>query len=96
MDRVPHGSGIDYNWTIDIKHDNLIMNNAWHLLNQNGYYIDHIPFTVTVPLRSPQNFTLTWTHYRQHAYPIRVANSTATLDYIAETIGNWLDESLNS
>ena len=46
---LPHGSGIDYDWEIEhVSADSLVMKNAWHYLNQNGYYLGGIDFTIEI------------------------------------------------
>ena len=34
---LPHGSGIDYDWTFDVESgDTVVAKNGWHYMNQNG------------------------------------------------------------
>ena len=46
---LPQGSGIDYDWLIEILDDNTILaSNAWHYMGQTGMYLGSIPFTVEI------------------------------------------------
>jgi len=50
LDRLPHGSGIDCEWYITIKNNMVICKNSAHVLNDAGYYMGYIPFTVKLPI----------------------------------------------
>lgn len=48
---LPSGSGIDNGCSIDLdmSNDNLIViNSSYHTMDENGYYGEWVPFTVTV------------------------------------------------
>ena len=46
---LPSGSGIDYDWEVEhISADSLVMKNGWHYMNQNGFYLGCIDFTVKI------------------------------------------------
>ena len=45
--QLPHGSGIDTNWTwVDEEGGCLSFHNEWHALDNNGCYCGWIPFEV--------------------------------------------------
>jgi len=47
--QLPHGSGIDANWSWDEEQgDCLSFHNEWHALDNNGCYCGWIPFEVIV------------------------------------------------
>ena len=47
--QLPHGSGIDTNWTwVDEEGGCLSFHNEWHALDNNGCYCGWIPFEVIV------------------------------------------------
>jgi len=47
--QLPHGSGIDTNWTwVDEEGECLSFHNEWHALGNNGCYCGWIPFEVIV------------------------------------------------
>ena len=50
MQKLPHGSGIDSEWTIDENSNKkkLSISNSYHVMNDNGYYEGWIDFTVVV------------------------------------------------
>lgn len=50
IERLPSGSGIDCNWDITIKNNMVICKNSAHVLNDMGYYMGYIPFTVKLPI----------------------------------------------
>ena len=43
---LPHGSGINRNWKIEIKKDICYANNVYDYMNEDGYYENAYPFTV--------------------------------------------------
>lgn len=46
---LPHGSGIDYDWRISIaKNGNIQCRNAFHAMNEHGYYDGVMPFVVFI------------------------------------------------
>lgn len=51
LNELPHGSGIDWDWTIDhwkCSSKKLFLSNSYHVRNENGYYDGWIDFTVKV------------------------------------------------
>ena len=44
---LPHGSGIDYDWTIERRGNKVVCNNAYHRIDENGFYDGIFPFSVT-------------------------------------------------
>ncbi len=48
-DVLPHGSGIDADWEFRENADGSVRcHNAWHAMNEHGYYCGWIPFAFTV------------------------------------------------
>ena len=45
---LPHGSGIDYDWSTKQSKTRLILRNAFHYMNEYGYYDGVLPFRVVV------------------------------------------------
>ena len=44
---IPHGSGIDYDWEFSVESgDTVLAKNGWHYMNQNGYYVGCIDFSI--------------------------------------------------
>lgn len=51
-DILPHGLGIDGSWFFQENKDGSVRcSNAWHAMNDGGYYCGWIPFTFTVRYR---------------------------------------------
>jgi len=50
MEFLPHGSGIDAEWTIDDKSsDNkLILHNSYHVMDDSGFYTRWVDFTANI------------------------------------------------
>jgi hypothetical protein len=56
---LPTGSGIDGMWSVRIEYKrtskykvvptNVVCSNAYHVLNDNGFYAGWIPFTLSIP-----------------------------------------------
>ena len=45
---LPHGSGIDCKWSFNITDRAILCTNAYHVMNENGMYIDWVGFTVKI------------------------------------------------
>ena len=46
-DKLPHGSGIDADWTIDRQENGkYVCCNSYHMMNEHGYYVGWQNFTV--------------------------------------------------
>jgi hypothetical protein len=45
---LPHGSGIDYDWSFEVKGDTIIANNGWHYMNGNGMYVGGMGFDIVL------------------------------------------------
>ena len=43
---LPHGSGINYDWEINVKNNRLYVHNAWDYMDEYGLYDDIFPFIV--------------------------------------------------
>jgi hypothetical protein len=50
LDTLPHGSGIDCEWVVVIEKNRIVCKNSIHALNENGFYMGFIPFTVKLPI----------------------------------------------
>ncbi len=91
LDTIPHGSGIDYVWQIGNSATRLLLSNYYHYMNENGYYMASVPFTVIIPLDNPTEFTLQFNDYLTYRYHIQLLKDNGTLEYLKETIGYWID-----
>lgn len=66
-DRLPHGSGIDCKWQIEDKGKYFKCVNAFHCMDENGFYCGYADFTLIIPKKNPLDFKL---HFngKQSAY----------------------------
>ena len=50
LETAPHGSGIDFDYRNCIRdpHGYISFENAYHLMDENGYYDDIIPFKIKI------------------------------------------------
>ena len=55
---LPHGSGIDDEWHVEDKGSYYRLDNAFHFMNDTGYYVGWQPFFLTVPKKKPRDFKL--------------------------------------
>ena len=58
---LPHGSGIDYAYELDITDKYLIIKNGWHFMNDAGFYMTGFPFTIRIPI---VNNTIDWENFK--------------------------------
>lgn len=45
---LPHGSGIDYDWSFEVKGDTIVANNGWHYMDANGMYVGGMGFDIVL------------------------------------------------
>jgi hypothetical protein len=57
-DILPHGSGIDCDWQIEDKGNYIRCDNSYHVMNDTGYYIGWLDFSVIVPKKAPKDFRI--------------------------------------
>ena len=95
LDALPHGSGIDDQYRITFTTHKLIITNYWHLLNGDGYYMDYLPFKITIPLDNRNDFQLTWLNYKVYKTNIQRAKEYGVTDNIAQLFEQWIAESIN-
>lgn len=52
LDVLPHGSGIDLKWRFYANEQNIYAYNAWHCMNEHGYYDGWADFSIVFPQNS--------------------------------------------
>lgn len=55
-DLLPHGSGIDCDWTLDVKRGKVVASNSYHAMDEWGSYDGWADFYIAVPTKSPKDF----------------------------------------
>jgi len=59
VSELPHGSGIDYDWSAERqKNGKLRLSNAYHFMNEWGFYVGSLDFTVIADPVDLENFRL--------------------------------------
>ena len=58
MDTAPHGSGINYDYTLYLTDKELVVCNTYDCMNENGFYDGVIDFSVYIPVKKPSDFTI--------------------------------------
>lgn len=87
FDKLPSGSGIDCKWEIDILKDRLLCVNSWHIMNDGGYYMGFIDFTVKIDTTKRD----IWGHII-FSITGKFKKQEEIRNYLYETIGYALDE----
>lgn len=57
---LPSGSGVDYEWTFRENSKFIYAENAFHYMNEDGFYDGTLPFTLRIPKNDVMNFKLTF------------------------------------
>ena len=89
-DVLPHGSGIDADWEFRENADGSVRCfNAWHAMNEHGYYCGWIPFGFSVRIEDGKAV----------AGPVRggfkrASRASLYLDDLADVIGEQVDYAL--
>lgn len=85
--KLPHGSGIDYDWTLRENKNFVYAENAYHYMNENGFYDGILPFTIRFPKDDMKNFSL---HFHVNSAGRYRVNKGCVRDYIIDTICYYL------
>ena len=80
-DELPHGSGIDADYTIEETDNKYIVYNSYHYMNDVGYYMGWIDFKIVIPKNNPEDFKLTFQTDSTQYYWI---NGMGLRDYLEE------------
>jgi hypothetical protein len=59
LEKLPHGSGLDYTWRYDYQKSNankIVLTMSYHAMNENGYYDRVIDFTLTITANLAHGF----------------------------------------
>ena len=86
-ERLPHGSGIDYKWTFRENKNFVYAENAYHYMNENGFYDGVLPFTIRFPKDDMKSFDL---HFHVNGAGRYRVNKGCVGDYIIDTIFYYL------
>jgi hypothetical protein len=91
---LPHGSGIDCDWEYDVPEtsNTVRLSNAYHCMNEHGYYDGYADFTLIVNPRTDENglydFKLQFngrdSHRLNYKYGLR--------EYLEDTLGSALND----
>jgi hypothetical protein len=81
---LPHGSGIDYNWRVKrLKNGKLVLRNEVRVMDEWGYYVGSLPFSITIDANDPTSFRLTFNYLTSSGY--RWVERLALRDYLEDT-----------
>ena len=83
LDNLPHGSGIDYDWMAEkLGNGKIKAHNAYHAMDENGFYCRVFDFSVTFRPSDPGDFRLMF----HGCNPEKVSCGLGLRDYLEETI----------
>ncbi len=84
---LPHGSGINYDWEIDIKNSKYVVcKNAYDRMDENGFYDGIFPFKV---IFTPNGFNV---HFRDLTpYGYRLAREEMLKSYLEDIFAEFYD-----
>ena len=84
---LPHGSGINYDWQIDIKNSKYVVcKNAYDRMDENGFYDGIFPFKV---IFTPNGFSV---HFRDLTpYGYRLAREEMLKSYLEDIFAEFYD-----
>ena len=58
---LPHGSGINDDWTSEVTKSSIRFRNSYHCMDENGRYDGYADFTVVIPLVGK---AIDWQHFK--------------------------------
>ena len=88
LDKLPHGSGIDCDWKITENKGYFKCENSYHLMNDNGYYVGYIDFSVVISKSKPYDFKL---HFHTNSNGRRMIEQNDLRSYLDDTIAYSLE-----
>lgn len=82
LDDLPHGSGINGEWTSDETKTSVRLHNVFDIVNDVGMYVAYVPFTVIVPKTGDpvEGFRLVFRCVGNEGYWVRKTGLRAYLD----------------
>lgn len=80
---LPHGSGIDYDWELEECGKYIYAKNAYHYMNEYGFYDGILPFTIRFPKNKMNNFNL---HFHVNGAGRYRVNKGGVREYIENCI----------
>ena len=80
---LPHGSGIDYNWELEERGKYIYAENAFHYMNEEGFYDGVLPFTIKFYRDGVTKFDL---HFHVNGVGRYRVNKGSVREYIENTI----------
>ena len=86
---LPSGSGIDYDWEIEERGKYVYATNAYHYMNEDGFYDGVLPFTIRLPKDDMRNFDL---HFHVNGAGRYRVNKGGVREYLEDTIHYYLFE----
>lgn len=80
---LPHGSGINCDWKISAQlNGKILASNAYHCMDENGFYCGFADFTVKTDLAKPEDFVLQF----NGKLAAKLNDRHILRDYLEETI----------
>ena len=86
---LPHGSGIDYDWELEERGEYIYAKNAYHYMNEYGFYDGILPFTIRFRKDNLKIFSL---HFHVNSAGRYRVNKGGVREYIKDTIYYYLFE----
>ena len=80
---LPSGSGIDYNWELEEHGKYIYAKNAYHFMNEYGFYDGVLPFTIKFYSDDMTKFDL---HFHVNGAGRYRVNKGGVREYIEDTI----------
>lgn len=91
---VWHGSGVNYDWVIDMSRTHVTLSNAWTHYGESGMHEDTFPFEFSIPIC--YDWTKHWKFRFRGDIVIRSrARKTGVRDYLEDTFVVVLDDVLH-
>lgn len=85
--KLPHGSGIDYDWHGEkLGNGKVRASNAYHAMDDAGFYRQSFDFSITFRADSPSEFRLMF----HGCNPEKVSYGYGLRDYLEDTIADCL------
>lgn len=64
---IVHGSGINFDWEVEVTRRSVILKNAYHAMDENGHYDRIVPFTIVFSKQSVKNYKIRFRANRRYA-----------------------------
>lgn len=86
MTVLPHGSGIDCDWTYEVRNTSIRFKNSYHCMNELGFYDGYQDFSLIIYFNEGIDFRVVF-----HEPRVRTNSAIGLREYLEDVFGTWIE-----